>query len=53
MEHLFTGYGMIGIGLVLISIFFVFAKVMGFVWKIVFFGAIALGGFVYFRNMIS
>lgn len=48
-EHLFTWYGMTGIALVLLSLFFVFTKVMGLVWRLVFFGIIAIGGFFYFR----
>lgn len=52
LEHLFTWYGMIGAGLVLIILIYSFSKVVGFVWRLIFLGAIAFAGFLYFRHLI-
>lgn len=53
MEYLFSGYGMAGLAVVFVVLFFVFTKVMGFIWKIVMTAVVLGGGYLYLQYGMS
>lgn len=50
MELLSTWYGMSGAGIVLILAFFIYLKVIGWIWKIALFAMLGGGAYVYFHS---
>jgi len=53
MELLSTWYGLSGVGIVLLLVFFIYLKVVGWIWKIALFALLTAGAYFYFRSFFG